>query len=329
MHDSDSIPVDARTGVRGIPEHLYIEVAAACDMDCPMCVTMDHRFGRRKLLSTEDICSGLIEPAARAGVKLLVISGGEPTLRKDLPRILDAGIANGMKVWLASNMLNIRELRLRGLVDQLRGNGSIAVSFDSHIAAEMNAMRGGNVFDKVVANSRRLVAMASDASPRLRTAAVIIVQPENIHSVMTTVDYLLEDIGFPMVAVYMRHDYHYVTVDNAASQTRADWVRENRRELIALGLRLFARAGRDRRVNTRGTLHDWVNFIEDPQRIERKCQASNHMFFNSEGKLRSCMFGTDVGDVRRDSFETLLHGEATAARHRLTDTCRICLLSCN
>lgn len=278
-------------------------------------------------MSLSEISDLLIAPAAKLGIRTLIISGGEPTLRRDIFELLDIATAHGLFIWFASNMLNISQPRLEKLVAHLPAPHVVAVSFDSCVAEQMAVIRGGDFLARVEANSRELIRLRRGQNSR--TAATLIVQQDNLSSVIDTVDHVLDDIGFSEVGVYLRHDYHGVTLDNLALQRQAAWIIAHRRELIALGMRLYRRAADDPRVMVRGVLDDWVRFIENPHSIRRPCHAGNTLYFNTEGRMRTCMFGTEVADIRLKSLADIIASPARTRQLELTGTCRICLISCN
>ena len=310
------------------PRMLYLELFAACDMACPMCVTLPYRDGHRRLLSRQHIRERVLEPGAERGMKRVIFGGGEPSLRKDFLDILGDAHDLGYAIWLATNLGRYDDAKLTALLERLgTGGHTIAVSYDSLRPSEMNTIRGGAVFESVDGNCRRLVALRRELGAAVTFCATMIVQRENRLSIAATIDHMLETIGFEFIHVYPRHDYRSVTLENFRAQDRAEWCREYEHDLIRAGIQLYDRARRDGRVVVQGTLTDWVNFVREPQKITRPCDAGRLLFMNPEGELRSCMFGTGFADIKTAEMDTILQSQAYREVRRFLASCRICHLS--
>jgi MoaA/NifB/PqqE/SkfB family radical SAM enzyme/SAM-dependent methyltransferase len=87
---------------------VLLKVGYACNNNCVFCHSAPHRGLD---LSTAELLQR-VGWAARAGADMLVLSGGEPTIRPDLPALASAVAAAGMRLGLVSNgrMLVYREL---------------------------------------------------------------------------------------------------------------------------------------------------------------------------------------------------------------------------
>lgn len=102
---------------RGRPLTLSHLVTSRCQGCCPTCLWRDR--------TPDEMDTGtvvwLYEEAGRAGIAHLVVWGGEPLLRPDLPGLLAAARRAGLAVTLISNGWAIAERwpDLRGLVDVL------------------------------------------------------------------------------------------------------------------------------------------------------------------------------------------------------------------
>lgn len=109
------VPSANRDGVT----HLDVKMSYACNNCCIHCVIADQRDEaiRRKgrdWRGTAEMARE-IRDAARRGIGVVTFTGGEPTLRKDLPELVRAARALGLRVGLQTNgrLLSIPEVRDR------------------------------------------------------------------------------------------------------------------------------------------------------------------------------------------------------------------------
>jgi len=102
---------------RGRPFTLSHLVTSRCDGRCPTCLWRDRTPGEMDA----ECVRWLYAEAGRAGIAHLVVWGGEPLLRDDLPDLLAAAGRAGMATTLISNGWTVGErwAELRGLVDVL------------------------------------------------------------------------------------------------------------------------------------------------------------------------------------------------------------------
>jgi MoaA/NifB/PqqE/SkfB family radical SAM enzyme len=103
--------------VRGRPHTLSHLLTGRCNARCPTCLWRDP--GRHEL-DTETI-GWLYQEAARTGIAQVVLWGGEPLLRPDLPAILGSAKDAGLLTTLITNgrLAGERWRAIRGLVDVL------------------------------------------------------------------------------------------------------------------------------------------------------------------------------------------------------------------
>jgi len=123
----------ARARARGRPHTLSHLVTGRCNGRCPTCLWRDPSRGE---LDTAAV-KWLYREAGRAGLAQLVVWGGEPLLRRDLPELLLAARGAGLETTLISNGWFIQERwpELRGAVDAL------ILSLDD-VGAAHDEMRG-------------------------------------------------------------------------------------------------------------------------------------------------------------------------------------------
>ena len=91
------------------PVKVCWNLTSRCNLNCRFC------FGPKGF--TEELGTGQVKAVAQklraAGVQRIVLSGGEPILRKDLPEIIEFATTIGLKVSLATNGFALKESFIR------------------------------------------------------------------------------------------------------------------------------------------------------------------------------------------------------------------------
>ncbi len=136
---------------------LYVQFAVSknCDLKCRMCHVVESRKHEREL-SLDEI-KRLAETLASLDIGVLVLTGGEPLLRKDLPQIIEAFISRGINVRLQTNATLATDRRVEALV--AAGLKEVTISLDTLDAAKqddinnsegswMRIIRGISVFSR-------------------------------------------------------------------------------------------------------------------------------------------------------------------------------------
>jgi AdoMet-dependent heme synthase len=137
----------------GVAVAAHLQVADRCNHVCVHCYQVQ---GQKGELSLEEL-RGVLASMARAGVLLLNISGGEATLRGDLPEIIDAAATHGFAIRLYTNAYRLSDAVLDALV---RARAlEVHVSVYSDIESEHDAVtRVPGSLAATLANVRRIRA---------------------------------------------------------------------------------------------------------------------------------------------------------------------------
>jgi 7,8-dihydro-6-hydroxymethylpterin dimethyltransferase len=135
------------------PEHrtracaAVIEVTHNCNLACPVCFA-----GAEKKQSPDphiDVIRGMYQAVLEgAGVCTIQLSGGEPTLRDDLPEIA----ALGRKIGFKHILINTNGIRIAQDLNYLQrlkdsGAGTVYLQFDGTSDDVYRSIRGQNLFD--------------------------------------------------------------------------------------------------------------------------------------------------------------------------------------
>ncbi|MGQ4873801.1 MAG: radical SAM protein [Promethearchaeia archaeon] len=163
---------------KNVPYSGQIELTLRCNAKCPFCsfhsLPEDIKRGE---MNTKQV-KKLIDKIAELGVNTLTFTGGEPTIRKDLPEIIyHTGIVHDFINGIATNGYLMPKLLKR---HKFEGLDYILTSLDYPTADKHDKIRGIKVYDKVmemieIANNREIKVIVST-----------VVMKDNIH--------LLEDI---------------------------------------------------------------------------------------------------------------------------------------
>ena len=123
-------------------ENLIIEITSKCNLKCIHC---GYQNIEDAIISVEDIKS-IITKCIPLGLKMVMLSGGEPTLYNSLKEILLFCKTVSLKTKIATNGYNlssIRHLLEENLIDQ------IIISIDAFNASTYTAIRGVNLLQKI------------------------------------------------------------------------------------------------------------------------------------------------------------------------------------
>lgn len=130
-----------------------------CNQKCLFCYAAGQQMGKSRELTTGQ-WKQVIDRLDRAGVPMVTFTGGEPTLREDLPELVDH--AKRMVTRLNTNGVKLT----KDLVQQLKAAGldSVQVTLYSQDAAVHNALVGSEHHADTVQGIRNAVAAGLDIS---------------------------------------------------------------------------------------------------------------------------------------------------------------------
>jgi len=132
-----------------VPYSAQIELTLRCNATCPFCsIPLIPKRLISNEMSTNQIIS-LIDQISELGVNALSFTGGEPTLRKDLPELVyHAGVIHDLMNGIATNgYLMPQFLKEKS---RLEGLDYILLSLDYPTAELHDKTRGIKVFDRVM-----------------------------------------------------------------------------------------------------------------------------------------------------------------------------------
>lgn len=110
-----------------------------CNLRCPHCYMEAGRKAEYEL-STEE-CLALVDEMKLLGTEMLILTGGEPLMRKDIFEIASHASAQGIWVVMGTNGVLVNEKVAQKMVEC--GVKGVAVSIDSIDPEKHNRFRGG------------------------------------------------------------------------------------------------------------------------------------------------------------------------------------------
>jgi putative heme d1 biosynthesis radical SAM protein NirJ2 len=119
----------------------------ACDLNCPHCYRDAGKAAPNELTTSE--AKTLLEQISEAGFKIMIFSGGEPLLRKDIFELVEYAAGQGLRPVFGTNGI----LLTRETVQRLKDSGAVAmgISLDSTDPEKHDSFRGiPGSFDKTV-----------------------------------------------------------------------------------------------------------------------------------------------------------------------------------
>lgn len=138
----------------------YLHVAHTCNLSCVGCYSADCNRNRAQDPSLADLHRAL-DVLVKLGVTRLVVSGGEPFVRADLPELMYYARARGIQdITVLTNGTCCSDdvlLQLAGNVD------TISVSFDGPSSATPAYIRGNQLFDQLADTVGRIQAVGIHA----------------------------------------------------------------------------------------------------------------------------------------------------------------------
>ncbi len=182
------------------PVFLNILVTSVCDMRCTHCFfteELDDRPRKKLQMKTDEIAK--ISETLGGNLGVLVLAGGEPFTRKDLPEIVRAFYENNKldSVYLMSN----GQIHPRIFPDVTRImeecpklNVTVALGIDGMQAAHEKIRRKEGSWDKAIHTARTLQQMKAEQFPQLDIQTCTCVMRSNEDTIFEWYDFLKHDL---------------------------------------------------------------------------------------------------------------------------------------
>ncbi len=157
-----ALPADRRPGYR-----LWVYTNFHCNLACDYCCACSSPRAEPRIIGVEEF-AGIVEQAARAGVRELYLTGGEPFLLADIDQRLRLA-ASVLPTTVLTNGMLWRGDRLRRLESLPRDGLTLQISLDAATPALHDRHRGAGSFARTLAG----IHTALDLGFRVRIAATL------------------------------------------------------------------------------------------------------------------------------------------------------------
>lgn len=161
-----------------VPLYCEWEITNRCNMDCSFCSTRNARRNNGTETSTEEALK-IIHELHELGTKMLHISGGEPTLRRDLDEIINVAHENGMLVAFTTNGTASKET-----MKKLTNADLIRVSIDGFGKSHDELRKSPGAFEKAIKTVELLLSFKKKVF--VTTVYTNKTNEDNLHKLIST-----------------------------------------------------------------------------------------------------------------------------------------------
>lgn len=334
MHDPALIAADAgtfrlavREGRPYRPLYVKLKLVWECNLRCGMCLHWRERSDPPLPAAT---WLALIDELAQLGCHKLHLSGGEPTLHRDLESLITRASGQGIRVTLTTNATTLNPQRAARLVSA--GLRKANISLDSPDPAIHDRQRGvAGGWRKTVAGFRAL----RDCLPPGRLRLNTVITPLN-YPTLADLPALAAELGAGSLNL-IPLDAH-----------TPEFGPLNREQIADFNARIAPVLARDgRRLGLLKTVADAYPFGRSPEEQaagarghyargyydRHRCHAPwAHALIDHAGRVSTCCMTPRqpaLGDLKAESFAAIWQGPAYAALRRsptlpLFPACREC-----
>ncbi|MCY0852413.1 MAG: radical SAM protein [Thermoplasma acidophilum] len=246
-----------------------------CNLRCKSC-----NAWQGKIFFPEDQIDKHIQEMKQNGIKIVSVTGGEPTLNKNVVDIIRKLKENHFFTHIATNGTNPYVLRkLYPYLD------AVTISLDSNIPEEHNAYRGLKIFDTVVSNIK-------EAKNRVKiVTANMLVTNFNYFKVGEIADFANNELGVPLSMCFPEQDAYYFQdfqVTNDMIRQAFSYAYENYHKHVFGNMRTYYKEA--------------VDFIDG--KGSRACKAGQEVFYTDyRGKVHPCFEHVEVVLNKKPQWE--------------------------
>jgi len=175
------------------PREVEVQITASCNLRCRYCSFFDHPDPEYRDLPKEEWLR-FFDELGGLGVMKVILTGGEPFIRDDLPLLIDGIVRNRMRFSILSNGALIRD-ETAGYLAATGRCDVVQVSVDGSGPPTHDVFRGAGSFEGAVRGLRTLMRHGVPVTAR------VTVHRGNVGDLPATVRLLLKDLGLPSIGV--------------------------------------------------------------------------------------------------------------------------------
>ena len=295
------------TNPRTLPDQLVLFVTYVCNLTCETCFYWESLNSKRQELTLDEW--GKVSRSLGT-VSMLLISGGEPFLRRDLDDIIAVFYRNNgtRQIHLPTNGLQtgtVVTILSRMLEKCPKLQVTLGLSLDG-LEETHDRIRGRKGSFRAVVETSRAVEELKAHYPLLRTYTITTVCQDNYHEVAPLADFIMretpvDDFGFaPVRGTPKSATVHAPSADEwRALVARMAPVR------VHYARKRFGNGIKTKMLLSRGKYtHDVFTMVLEENRLPFQCRAGQVIgVIEPNGEVRVCELTDIIGDVRETDFD--------------------------
>ena len=304
------------------PYWIYISLSHKCTYSCQMCGVV--KILRGYELPAVTVKKSLDEIFRWGRDCVVLFTGGEPFLRKDIFEIIGYSIKRGLRTEVVSNGALINEPLAYKIVSS--GLQNIAISLDGAKKNTHESIREEGSFKKAVEAIKILVETKRKLGAGPQISVWTTIMKENVKELHDII-FFVKDLGVECLV------YHPVIVAQDDMQNTSPsapfWIRGEDLEILKDQIDKIVEY-RDR-YGLVAFLHDpylWVKYFQgDLDKNAWKCNPFIFINIGPDGEVRSC--GSAFGNIGAMGLTEVLYTEEADQARKLMKTCqKPCLQTC-
>ncbi|MDR4491223.1 MAG: GTP 3',8-cyclase MoaA [Candidatus Nitrosocosmicus sp.] len=273
-----------------IAKKLRISVTDKCNMRCVYCMPYNNTdwIKQDNLLSYSQIFR-LVKIFTSLGIEIIKITGGEPTVRKDIEKLIKS---ISLIPEIRSVSMTTNGLLLKDKIKKLKESGlqNVNISLDTFDSSRFKSMTGTNNLDTVIDSIK--TAKSEGLKVKINT---VIMRGWNDDEISSFVDFSRESNLTVKFIEFMPLDGTGIWKDDLVVSKREmiERIETDFSKLIPLNIDKSDPARLYTFEDGLGT----IGFI--PSITEPFCQSCDRVRITSEGKLYSCLFDDSSYDLKK------------------------------
>src|SRR5947208_2344977 len=294
------------------PVFLNILVTSVCDMRCTHCFfteELDDRPRKKLQMKADEIAR--ISETLGGNLGVLVLAGGEPFTRKDLPEIVRSFYENNKldSVYLMSNGQIHQRIfpDVARIMDECpKLNVSVALGIDGVKSAHEKIRRKEGSWDKAIHTARTLQQMKREQYPKLDIQTCTCVMHSNEDTIFDWYDFLKHDLKPDKVNInYIRPqsaDPIELNIDKSRYAKLAAMIDDDSRH-AAIKNNYGGKAGYFKAAIDI-YMHGLITKTQETQQAQLTCYAGTAgAVIYDEGTLSSCENLASIGNLRDHNWD--------------------------